>query len=115
MPVQKLVGRELTHIGLGMYEIHLDFGRGAHLAILDGGWHLKDRDGNVVDQDIDPPSTRKSFQLHRLLMQPVTGASIDAPRSFTITFANGDALTIYDNSSQFESFSLRVDVYEFYI
>jgi hypothetical protein len=49
-----------------MYEISLDFGRGAHLTILDGGWHLKDRDGNVVDQDIDPPFHTEEFSASSL-------------------------------------------------
>jgi hypothetical protein len=114
MPVQALVGRELTHIGLAMHQIQLHFGNGAHISI-EGGWHLKDRSGNVVDQDIDPPSTRKSFQIHRVLMQPVTAASIDAPKSFTVTFANGDALTIFDDSSQYESFSFRINGHEFHV
>jgi hypothetical protein len=114
MPVQALVGHELTHIGLAMHQIQLHFGSEAYISI-EGKWFLKDRGGNVVDQDIDPPSDRKSFHLHRLLKQPVTAASVDAPKSFTVTFANGDALTILDDSLQYESFSLRVSGREFHI
>ena len=114
MPVQALVGHELTHIGLAMHQIQLHFGDGVHISI-EGGWHLKDRGGNVVDQDVDPPSNRKTYQIHRLLMQPVTAAQVDAPKSFAVTFANGDVLTIFDSSPQYESFSFRVNGREFHV
>src|SRR5690349_9097874 len=108
LPVQALVGRVLTHIGLALHHIQLHFDQEAHIGI-EGAWQLRDRSGYVIDQDIDPPSTRKSYQLHRLLMQSVTAVSLNAPRSFTVSFANGDALTILDESPQFESFSFRIN------
>ena len=114
LPVQALVGCELTPIGLAMHQIQLHFDGGAHISI-EGGWHLKDNGGNLIDHVIDPPAARKSYHIHRLLQQAVTGASIDSPRSFTITFANGDSLTNLDDLARYESFSLRVSGREFYI
>jgi hypothetical protein len=114
LPVQALVGCELDHIGLAMHQIQLHFHGGAHISI-ESGWHLKDGRGNLIDQAIDPPAARKSYQIHRLLQQAVTAASIDPPRSFTVTFENGDALTILDDLPRYESFSLRVGGREFYI
>lgn len=40
---------------------------------------------------------------------PVVRFSIDPPRSFTLFFDNGLALTIFDDSEQYESFSVTVD------
>jgi len=78
-------------------------------------WNLRDRTGKVIDQQCDPPAERDVYRIHRLLSQAVTAASIDAPRSFTLTFASGDALTVLDDSPQYESFSLRVDGRELHI
>jgi hypothetical protein len=114
LPVEALVGCELTHIGLAMHQIQLHFDRGAHISI-EGTWQLKDSNGSLIDKDVDPPSARESYKLHRLLMQHVTAASVDAPRSFTVTFANGDALTIHDDSPQYESFSFRINGRDFYV
>ena len=114
LPVQVLIGSELTHIGLAMHHIQLHFDGEAHIGI-EGEWHLKDRDGNLIDQDVDLPSDRKSYQIHRLLMQSVTSVSLDPPKSFTVTFANGDALTVFDSSPQYESFSVRINGREFHV
>ena len=114
LPVQSLVGREVTHIGLAMHQLKIHFDGGA-LIDIEGSWNLRDRTGKVIDQQCDPPAERDVYRIHRLLSQAVTAASIDAPRSFTLTFASGDALTVLDDSPQYESFSLRVDGRELHI
>ncbi len=40
---------------------------------------------------------------------PIVGAEIDPPRSFTLAFQNGQRLTVFDDSPQFESFSVHID------
>jgi hypothetical protein len=53
--------------------------------------------------------TRESYRIHRLIDAAVARFSIDAPRSFTLFFDNGLALTVFDDSEQYESFSINVD------
>jgi len=117
-----MVGSELTHIGLAMHQIqfHFDSGThlnksGCHLSIAGGGWRLEDRNGNLIDEHVDPPSNRKSYQIHHLLLQKVTGASVNPPKSFSITFESGDVLTVLDDSPNYESFSLRIYEREFHV
>ncbi len=114
LPVQALVGCDLTHIGLSMHTIQLHFEKDGYISI-EGDWCLRDSRGLAIDQSIDPPSSRKSYQIHRLLMQSVVAASVDAPESFTLTFANGDSLTVLDSWPTYESFTLRVNGCGFYI
>jgi hypothetical protein len=121
LPVNEMVGSELTHIGLAMHQIQLHFDSGTHLnktgshLQITGGWRLEDRGGNLLDEQIDPPADRKSYQIHRLLLQKVTAASVDAPKSFSLTFESGDVLTVLDDSPRYESFSLRVREREFHV
>jgi hypothetical protein len=114
LPVADLIGRDLTYIGLALHQIQFHFDGGAHMHV-GGGWSLKDSTGHLLDEHVDPPADRMSYKIHRLLMQPVTRASVDPPHSFSITFENGDVLTILDNSPYYESFSLRVNGREFYV
>ena len=114
LPVKDIVGSELTHIGLAMYQIqfHFDEGTlfsryGTHLSVA-GAWRLDDHNGKLVDEQVDPPSERKTYQIHRLLLKRVTAASIDAPSSLSVTFENGDVLTVFDDSRYYESFTLRI-------
>ena len=121
VPLQNMVGSELTHIGLALHQIQFHFDDGTHLdkngswLSITGGWRLEDSSGKVVDEQIDPPSERKSYQIHRLLMRTVTATSVDAPKSFSLTFENGDVLTVFDDSPHYECFSLRIRDREFHV
>jgi len=37
----------------------------------------------------------------------VAGTEVDAPRSFALRFAGGEELRVFDDSDQFESFSIQ--------
>jgi len=106
LPVSELIGQELSFIGLGMHQIQLHFTGGAHIAI-EGSSRLHDGGGALIDQQKEPPD-RTEYRLHRLLTQSVSDASVEALRSFTLTFKNGDKLTVVDDSSHYESFSLNL-------
>jgi hypothetical protein len=46
------------------------------------------------------------------LGQLVIGSQIDPPRSFSLWFANGLVLRVFDSSRQYESFSIQPgDIY----
>jgi hypothetical protein len=42
-----------------------------------------------------------------LLGQLVVSSQIDPPRSFSLRFGNGLVLRVFDNSPQYESFSIQ--------
>ena len=107
LPIDELVGEAVTLISLGTHQFQLHFGEGANLSV-EGKWHLTDRGGAVLDRSVDPPSSRDTYRLHRLLFGRVAATSINAPQSFSLVFENGDTLTVFDDTPAYESFSLTV-------
>ena len=50
---------------------------------------------------------RLSYQLDRLVGLVVTASEVAAPGWFALRFNSGEVLRIYDNSEQYESFSIQ--------
>jgi hypothetical protein len=107
LPLQRFVDDALDQISLGQHQIQFRFGRAGIIAV-EGHWQLHDASGALVDEAQDHAS-RQHYRIHAILGQRVTAYSIDAPRSFSITFSTGHRLTIYDDSEQYESFSIQPD------
>ena len=107
LPIQPFVGKELNQICLGRFQIWLNFSRAGKISV-EGGWELRDAAGNLVDS-AEQHDSRENYRIHRLIDVPVIHFSIDPPRSFTLFFDNGLALTVFDDSEQYESFSVVVD------
>ena len=116
------VGSRLHFIGLGEFQIQFAFQReqgaspgklthgfpprpGPYVSV-EGRWDLSDSTGAVLDGSCEHHK-RESYRLHRLLGRSVTAWSVDPPRSFTLTFENGDVLRVCDDSRKFESFSIQ--------
>jgi len=83
------------------------FGQAGTITI-GGGWELVDASGALVDQQQED-GEQKSYRLHDILNADVTGSSIDPPRSFSLLFATGHRLTVYDDLPNYESFSIYPD------
>lgn len=107
LPIQPFVGQDLNQICLGRFQIQLHFS-GAGSISVEGRWEIRDAVDNLVDS-AEPHENRESYRIHRLIDVPVARFSIDPPRSFTLVFDNGLALTVFDDSEQYESFSIKVD------
>ena len=45
--------------------------------------------------------------MNRNKRTPQVGTEIDQPRSFALKFEGGDVLRVFDNSEQYESFSIQ--------
>jgi hypothetical protein len=54
-----------------------------------------------------PNNERSTYKVHRLLGKRVTGHDLNAPESFKLHFENGLALTVFDDSDRYESFSIQ--------
>ena len=105
LPLQGFVGKECCQIALGMCEIQFNFGDGHNLSV-EGPWELRNASGERIDCS-RVHSDRDAYCVHKLLGSPVERFLIDAPKSFTLIFQNGHALTVYDENIPYESFSIQ--------
>jgi hypothetical protein len=100
-------GAMLERIDLGIHIIHFRFGAEPLGVIsIEGDWELLDAAGEVIDRQ-EEPAERDAFRLHVLLGREVAAWEVSAPTSFTLTFDSGHRLRVYDNSRQYESFSIQ--------
>ena len=105
LQLERLVGQEFNFIGLGRFQIQ--FHVSSVVAIhVEGRWELRDTSGALVDSEQEHPD-REAYRVHRIIDVPIVRFTIDAPRSFTLFFESGHSLTIYDESEQYESFSVH--------
>jgi hypothetical protein len=96
-------GDYISQICLGPHDVQFNFGKGGNISVW-SDWELLDSNGTLLDQATD---NQESYKLHVLLMHTVADWKVDAPRSFTLVFENGMRLTIFDDSDQYESFSIH--------
>ena len=101
LPIQRFVGDALFQARIGMDGVHFAFGRTGVICAY-GLWQLHDADGTLIDQTQEH-SERKFYRIHVILNADVASYSIDAPKSFTLTFSTGHRLTIFDDTPQYES------------
>jgi hypothetical protein len=105
LDLSQLKGDYLTAIQLGQWDLQFGFGSGVRICVQ-GDWQLRDASGKLIDQDVDPPSSREFYRVHLLLQKTVTNFTVNPPRSFTLYFDDGLSLTLFDSSQQFESFQI---------
>lgn len=99
------VGKTLTQVSIGEFQVQFAF-HPEGIVSVEGDWELRDSTGSLVDRS-GPNDERTEYRLHRLLGQDVARWEIDPPTSFSLTFANGLVLRVFDNSTQYESFSIH--------
>ena len=104
------VGKALSLVGIGEHQVSFHF-HPEGLVTVEGDWEARGPDGNVIDRSMEN-SQRTEYRVHRLLGHEVVASEIDAPRSFSLNFSNGVVLQVFDNSKEYESFSIQPgDVY----
>ena len=103
-------GATLIQIALAEHNLYFHFqdtDAGPLRSILvEGGWEVRAADGEVLDQ-VQAHAAREYYRVHRLLGQSVVSSSVDAPRSFALRFGSGLELRVFDDSEQYESFSIQ--------
>ena len=107
LPLHHFVGQELNQIAMGRFQVQLHFS-GTGSIYIEGRWELRDAAGEMVDT-VQEHADRESFRIHRILDLPVARFEVDAPRSFTLIFEPAYRLTVFDDSPQYESFSVHLD------
>jgi hypothetical protein len=99
-----LHGSVLIQLCLGQFQVQLHFQPVGSISV-EGEWELLDPNGVRIDNALDWP--RPPFQLHRLLGCRVIASEVQAPRWFSLRFESGEVLRIFDDSEQYESFSIQ--------
>ena len=107
LPVATFVGKEFCQVCLGQFQIQFQ-ASGTGSISVEGKWELRDRSGNLVDSAQDHRE-RRSYRVHVVIGVPIIRVAVEPPRSFSLFFENGMCLTIFDDSSQYESFSVNLD------
>ena len=109
--LRRFYGATLAQICLGEFDQQFHFvGPELHISV-EGRWHVTNAAGDLVDRSLKNEE-RDSYRVHRLLGRSITGHHLHAPESFTLVFDNGWALAVFDDSRDYESFSIQPgDVY----
>ena len=114
--LSEFTGATLTQIAIGEYQLQFHFhrssnGKTCHAEIsVEGKWQLRDSLGSMLDsceRTSLPYSQKSCHSLQVLLGQSVAATSVDPPTSFSLRFSSGYTLQIYDDSTEFESFSIQ--------
>ncbi len=105
LPVARFVGDFLSQVCIGMDGVYFNFGHSGTISVS-GRWELEDCAGNMIDCACDYDA-RDAYRLHVLFNKNVIDSCIDPPRSFSLTFSSGHRLTAYDDTPQYESFSIQ--------
>jgi hypothetical protein len=108
-------GATLIQIGVAEQTLHFVFQpplpNPLHYIMVEGAWEIRDAGGAILDR-VQEHASRDVYRIHKLLSRDVVGSVVDAPRSFTLRFDSGHELQVFDDSRQYESFSIQpVDVF----
>jgi len=104
LPLQPFVGHELNQICLGRFQLQLHWAGVGSIAV-EGRWELRDASGLVIDAEQDYQG-RDVYRIHRIIDLKTTGFEVDPPRTFSLLFESGFRLTVFDDTDQYESFSI---------
>lgn len=107
LPLDRFVGRECNQIGLGRFQIQFQFSGTGSLHV-ESRWELRCPMGEIIDGAREHVE-RECYRIHRVIDVPIVRFVIDSPRSFTLFFKTGEALTVFDDSDQYESFSVHLE------
>ena len=102
-------GQRLVQLFIGAYQVQFRFdeaGRKPASVSAEGKWEVRDASGALVDES-GPNEDREAYRVHRLLMLRVTGSRVRSPSWFELEFEQGYALRVYDDSEEYESFSIQ--------
>ena len=107
LPIERFVGDSLTQIRIGIDGVHFAFNQTGIIGIFEL-WKLHDADGKMINRTQEH-CDRHYYRIHVLLNADVTDFSINPPYSFTLKFSTGHQLTIYDDTSQYESCTINFE------
>jgi hypothetical protein len=106
LPLNPFVGREFNQVALGRFQTQFHCS-GTGSIYVEGRWELRDAGGELIDGWVEHDK-RDAYRLHAVIDVPIVGFEVDPPRSFTIVFESGHRLSVFDETPQYEAFSLHL-------
>jgi hypothetical protein len=112
LDLRALHGARLDQLCLGPFQLEFHFSSG-HAISVEGSWRVSGATGVTIDESHGRVGGRPGNESHAgwrvrdLLSDVVRSIRVDAPQSFTLEFASGRLLTIFDDSEEYESFSIQ--------
>ena len=111
LDLSRFKGATLIFLGIGEFQVQFSFQPKCSIS-AEGKWELRDSAGVLVDESADTNAERDFYRLHIILGKSVESYSVSAPDSFSLRFESGHTLTVFDDSKQYESFSIQPgDIY----
>ena len=98
-------GLSVTLVCIAEAQVQIHFERD-HYVGIEGAWELIDSSGRVVGGRGRGQSNEES-KAELLLGRKVLGVAVSPPDWFELRFDHGVALKVYDDSQQYESFSIQ--------
>jgi hypothetical protein len=105
LDLSRFKGAVLIQLSIGEFQVQFHFHPIGTISVV-GKWELKDAVGSLID-GMKPNAERDALYIHVLLGESVKDYSLDAPRSFSLRFESGHVLTIFDDSPEYETFSIQ--------
>jgi len=109
LDLSRFQNAELIQVCIGEYQIQFHFHGGDQISV-EGKWELRDPAGSLIDvveRATLPYSHLGPLHFHVLLGNSVSNYSVNSPQSFSLRFTSGHILRVYDDSQQYESFSIH--------
>ena len=107
LPLARFVGHECNQVALGQFQIQFHFA-GTGSIFAESRWEVRSPSGELVDAACEH-GKRDCYRIHEIIDVPVVSYAIDSPLSFTLFFKSGHALIVFDDSDQFECFSVNLE------
>ena len=105
LDLSRFVGATLIQLGVGEFQIQFHFHPDSSISV-EGRWEVRDSTG-VLGDKAKENAQRTGLYIHFLLGRKIGQYTVDAPRSFSLTFETGHKLTVFDDSREYESFSIQ--------
>jgi hypothetical protein len=106
LPLRPFVGREFNQVALGRFQAQFH-SSGTGSIHVESRWELRHSNGELIDRWVEHDK-REAYRLHTIIDVPIVGYEINPPRSFTLVFANGQRLSVFDDDPQYEAFSIHL-------
>jgi hypothetical protein len=104
--LKRFHGATLSQICIGEFQQQFHFLDPELIISVEGDWQIKDAAGAIIDRNMENDH-RDAYRAHGLLGRILVAHEVNAPKSFTLRFDNGWLLVVFDNSPQYESFSIQ--------
>ncbi len=105
LDLSRFKGAVLIQLCVGEFQLQFHFQPRASVDV-EGKWELRDENGSLIDGTQRGGKT-DALYAHRLLGKKVESWSLDPPNSFSLRFESGHVLTVFDDSREYESFSIQ--------